>query len=194
MTITTTKKLDLAFKAIIQSVVKLQKEIDSSQLEAFIRVLVSAHSSDRKVFVYGFGRSLLMGKAFSMRLMQLGFTSYVIGEVITPAVNAEDIVIVISRTLSNKAIHRTINVAKTYKARIVVITSKGDNSPLTKAENRLVVPDLKSTADRTLFEYTPLGTLFEVSTMVLLDGVVAELMHRLGITEKEMEVRHANIE
>lgn len=28
--------------------------------------------------------------------------------------------------------------------------------------------------------------------MVLLDCVVAELVHRLGITEEEMEARHAN--
>ncbi|MCW4038461.1 MAG: SIS domain-containing protein [Candidatus Bathyarchaeota archaeon] len=193
MKITTTKKLDLTFKAIIQSLAKLQKEIDSSQLEEIIKVLVSAHSSDRKVFVYGFGRSLLIGKAFSMRLMHLGFKSHVIGEVITPAVNAEDVFIVISRTLSNKAIPPAINIAKNCKARIVVITSK-DSPTLKKADNLLVVPDLKSNAVRTPSANTPLGTLFEISTMVLLDCAVAELMHRMGITEEEMEARHANVE
>jgi 6-phospho-3-hexuloisomerase len=126
--------------------------------------------------------------------MQLGYKSYVIGEVITPAVNAEDVFIVISRTLSNEAIPTTINVAKNYKARVVVITSKGDNPTLKKTDNLLVIPDLKSNAIRTPSANTPLGTLFEVSTMVLLDCIVAELMHRMGITEKEMEARHANIE
>ena len=194
MKITTTKKLDLSFKTIIQSLVKLQKEIDIGQLEEFIKVLLSAHSSDRKVFVYGFGRSLLIGSAFSMRLMHLGFKSHVIGEVITPAVNAEDVFLVISRTLSNKVIPPAIDVAKSYKARIVVITSKGDSPTLKKADNLIVIPDLKSNAVRTSSANTPLGTLFEVSTMVLLDCVVSELMHRMGITEKEMEARHANIE
>jgi 6-phospho-3-hexuloisomerase len=194
MKITTTKKLDLTFKAIIQSLAKLQKEIDSSQLEEFIKVLVSAHSLDRTVFVYGFGRSLLIGKAFSMRLMHLGFKSYVIGEVITPAINAEDVFIVISRTLSNKAIPPAINIAKNCKARVVVITSKEDSPPLKKGDDLLVVPDLKSNATKTPSANTPLGTLFEVSTMVLLDCVVAELMHQMGITEEEMEARHANIE
>jgi len=194
MKIITTKTLDFTFKAIIQSLVKLQKEIDSSQLEEFIKVLVSAHSSDKRVFVYGFGRSLLMGKAFSMRLMHLGFKSYVISEVTTPAVNAEDVFIVISRTLSNEVIPPVIDIATKCKARIVVLTSKRDSPTLKKADDLLVVPDLKSNADRTPSANTPLGTLFEVSTMVLLDCVVAELMHRMGITEEEMEARHANVE
>ena len=40
----------------------------------------------------------------------------------------------------------------------------------------------------------PLGTLFEIGTMVFLDSIIAELMHRLGKTEKEMKARHATIE
>lgn len=38
------------------------------------------------------------------------------------------------------------------------------------------------------------GTLFEDTTMVLLDAVIAELMHRLRKTEDEIRSRHANIE
>ncbi len=40
----------------------------------------------------------------------------------------------------------------------------------------------------------PLGTLFEDTTLVFLDGVIVELMHRLGKSEKELRARHANIE
>ncbi|MEM4752364.1 MAG: 6-phospho-3-hexuloisomerase, partial [Sulfolobales archaeon] len=38
------------------------------------------------------------------------------------------------------------------------------------------------------------GTLFEVTTMVMLDAVVAELMVRLGKTEEDLKKLHANIE
>jgi len=40
----------------------------------------------------------------------------------------------------------------------------------------------------------PLGTLFEDTTMVILDGLIVELMHQLGKTEKELKSMHANIE
>lgn len=40
--------------------------------------------SHKRIFVYGMGRSGLMLKAFAMRLMQLGFIAYVVGETTTP--------------------------------------------------------------------------------------------------------------
>jgi len=40
----------------------------------------------------------------------------------------------------------------------------------------------------------PLGTLFEDTTLIFLDGIIVELMNRLGVTEEELMNRHANIE
>jgi 6-phospho-3-hexuloisomerase len=41
---------------------------------------------------------------------------------------------------------------------------------------------------------TPLGTLFEVTALVFLDGVIASLMVKLGRKEEELKARHATIE
>jgi 6-phospho-3-hexuloisomerase len=188
------KNLGLSFKRIIQSLVKLQKEIDASQLEKFIKVLVDTFSSGKNVFLYGFGRSLLVGKSFSMRLMHLGFNSHVIGEVVTPPVNPDDVFLTISRTLSNELISVAIDKAKNCKAKIIVISSKDDSYLLIKADNFVIVPDFKSNTANISEMNAPLGTLFEISTMMLLDCVVIELMSRLGITENDMEARHANIQ
>ncbi|MEM3163261.1 MAG: 6-phospho-3-hexuloisomerase, partial [Desulfurococcaceae archaeon] len=40
----------------------------------------------------------------------------------------------------------------------------------------------------------PLGTLFEDTLMVFLDGVIVELMNKLGKTEEDLKEAHANIE
>jgi len=40
----------------------------------------------------------------------------------------------------------------------------------------------------------PLGTLFEDTAAVFLDGVIYALMKELGVNEEEMAARHANIE
>lgn len=193
MNIPTIKNLDIAFTAILRSLERLQKEGDSGQLEDFIKVLVDAFYSGRKIFVYGLGRSLLVGKAFSMRLMHLGFKSYVVGESTTPAVNADDVFLVVSKTLSNELVPTAIRMAKKLKSRTIMITSAENNFTLKEADNLVVIPRFAFPPDEALEVYAPLGTLFEVSVMVLLDCVVAELMHRLGITEKGMETRHANI-
>jgi 6-phospho-3-hexuloisomerase len=40
----------------------------------------------------------------------------------------------------------------------------------------------------------PLGTLFEISASVFLDGVIAALMNKLNKKEKDLKERHANVE
>lgn len=187
------KNFNLTFRAVLQSLEMMREEVDSDQLAAFVKVLVDAFHSDRKVFVYGTGRSLLVGKAFSMRLMHLGFKSYVIGETVTPAVSADDVFLVISKTLTHEPISTVIDDAERLKARIIVLTS-GNGSALKKASDLIVIPDLKSSTIKIRGTHVPLGTLFEISAMALLDCVVPELMSRLGVTEEEMVKRHANIE
>ena len=41
---------------------------------------------------------------------------------------------------------------------------------------------------------TLLGSIFENNCMVFLDGLIVELMHRLGRTEEDLKRRHATIE
>ena len=47
-----------------------------------------------RVFVAGAGRSLLMMRAFAMRLMHLGFVVYVVGETVTPAIGKDDLLLI----------------------------------------------------------------------------------------------------
>lgn len=43
---------------------------------------------DKRIFILGAGRSGLMAKGFAMRLMHIGYTVFVIGETITPAIQS----------------------------------------------------------------------------------------------------------
>ena len=54
---------------------------------------VQAH---RRIFVSGAGRSRLMLMAFAMRLTQMGYIAFVAGDVTTPAITADDLLIVAS--------------------------------------------------------------------------------------------------
>jgi 6-phospho-3-hexuloisomerase len=40
------------------------------------------------------------------------------------------------------------------------------------------------------YDNAPLGTMFELSIMVFLDSIIAEIMQRLGIHEIDMRKRH----
>jgi 6-phospho-3-hexuloisomerase len=173
---------------------QLQHELPVTQLQDFFSILQHAYSSNRSVFVYGLGRSQLIGKAFAMRLMHLGYHAYVIGETVTPAVQTGDVFLVVSKTLSGNSVVAAIQAARHHQAQIVILTAKRDHALVQQATASIIIPSLESRAAQLPEAVLPLGTLFEVTALVLLDSVVAELMQLLSIPETAMAMRHANIQ
>lgn len=194
----------LAFQEIIKFVENALSRIDTKEVEEFIRYLEKTHTSGRNVLVVGVGRSGLVGRAFAMRLVHLGFRAYVLGETITPSVGEGDLVIAISGSGSTSVVVATAEAAKKMRATVVAITSYRD-SPLAKLSDHVVCIPGRTKTSRVddyfarqilgLHEpLAPLGTLFEITSMVFLDSTIAELMKRLNKSEDDLRKRHANIE
>lgn len=188
------KRFQSTLAAITWTLTQLQHELPVTQLQNFLNILQHAYSSNRSVFVYGLGRSQMIGKAFAMRLMHLGFHAYVIGETVTPAVKTGDVFLVISKTLSGNSVVAAIQAAQQHQAQTVILTATRAHALVQQATASIIIPDLKSRAAQSAETVLPLGTLFEVTTLVLLDGVVAELMQLLSIPEATMAAHHANIQ
>ena len=79
----------MQINTIIEELKKASEKINDKQLIGIIDEIEKAQN----IFVYGTGRSGLMLKAFAMRLMQMNYSVYVIGETITPAIKKEDLLI-----------------------------------------------------------------------------------------------------
>ncbi len=189
-----------AMRSILKHVEGVVDSLDPGEVNAMIDCLLNA----KKVFVYGAGRSGLVAKAFAMRLMHLGINVYVIGEILNPAIEEEDCLVTISGSGETISIVNAARIAKNAKAKITAITSY-PNSTLGKIADYVVVvkgrTKLEGEKDFLMrqikgehYSLAPLGTLFEVSALIFLDGLIVELMTRLGITEEQMRVRHATIE
>ena len=178
--------------------------INMKEVELFVDALVNVYRDDKKVLVVGAGRSGLVGRAFAMRLMHLGFRSYVLGETITPSVGEGDLVVAISGSGTTTMVVAAAEAAKKMRARVVAITSYRDSPLASYADLVVQVPGRTKVAKMDDYfarqilglhePLAPLGTLFEDTAMVLLDAIIAELMHRLKKTEDEIRSRHANIE
>jgi 6-phospho-3-hexuloisomerase len=139
-----------------------------------------------------------------MRLLHLGYNAYVLGETIVPAIREGDIVIAISGSGKTKLIVTAAEAAKEAKARLIAVTSYPD-SPLGRLADLVIeVPGRTKYSSETDYfarqilgmtePLAPLGTLFEDTAMIVLDGIVAELMIRLKKTEEDLRLVHANIE
>ena len=178
----------MTFQESVRYITTMLQEVlsnnDSAQIEEIIDYLLNAN----KIFVYGVGRSGHVGKGFAMRLVQLGLKAYFIGETITPIVESGDAAVIISNTGETMSAIQTGNIVRRVGAKVIVVTSD-EKSKLAHLANIVVYIPIKD-EDRKK-DLAPLGTLFEDSSMIFLDGVISELMVKLGETEESMRGRHA---
>lgn len=152
------------------------------------RKIVEEVSENRKTFIYGVGRSGLVGKAFAIRLVQMGLPVFFVGETITPITEKGDLTIVISNTGETMSAVQTANIVRRIGAYVISITGRA-HSKLAHASNHVITIDLSTAAEYR--RIAPLGTLFEDAVLLLFDSLVPELMEKFGQTEASMRARHA---
>lgn len=173
------ESIDYILKAIGQT---FENEVE--QTEKFVDYILES----KKIFIYGVGRSGLIAKAFSIRLVQMGLEVFFIGETITPIVEEGHLVIIVSYTGETMSAIQTANIVRRVGARVVTITAN-DHSKLSTASN--VVIHIHPPKDDERKRLAPMGTLFEDAALIYLDGIVAMLMDKLGQSEGSMRRRHA---
>ncbi|HEV2520067.1 MAG TPA: SIS domain-containing protein [Thermoplasmata archaeon] len=139
-------------------------------------------------FVYGAGRSGIIGRAFAMRLVQAGLRAYVIGESVTPIVQRGDAVFILSGRGESYSSMQTANIVRREGAELVVVTAR-PTSKLAHAASLLIVLDFPDDPERS--RLAPLGTLFESASLRLTDALIAALLEVRGETEDSMRRRHA---
>ena len=181
------------------------EELELDSVSEMLDMILSAQG----VFVLGTGRSGLVGRAFATRLMHLGLRVHVVGESTTPALHPDDLVVAISGSGETLSIVDLGRVVKTIGAPLVVITSQSDSTLGRMADRSVKIFGRAKNgkgdylARHLLGEYTelqqaefsnlaPLGTTFEIATLVFLDATIAELMVRLN--KKAEDLEHGNIE
>jgi 6-phospho-3-hexuloisomerase len=198
------KWLKAAAEEILSGARRAIDELDENQVESMIQLLLDA--KDKKIFVVGMGRSGFVGRAFALRLMNLSFEVYFLGETITPAAGKDDIVIAISGTGMTKLVVSAASAAKDIGARVVAITSYkesqlgqlADQLVLVKGRTKMGWPREEDYLARQILgerePLSPLGSVFENNCMVFLDGLIVELMYRMKKDENDLRSRHATIE
>ncbi|MGC8566194.1 MAG: 6-phospho-3-hexuloisomerase [Caldisphaera sp.] len=191
-------------KEISNFIIKAAEVIEPKEIDMFTNDLIDAYKKNTKVLVMGAGRSGLVGKAFAMRLLHMGFNSYVLGETIVPSISKGDLAIAISGSGRTQLIVDAADAAKKVGSKVIALTTFPD-SPLGSIADMVIKIPGRSKISK-MDDYfarqilglheplAPLGTLFEDTTMVFLDGIVYNLMVKLNISEDQMRARHANVE
>ncbi|MDL2246104.1 6-phospho-3-hexuloisomerase [Methanobrevibacter sp. OttesenSCG-928-K11] len=195
------EQMKTSINAILDNIRMAEDYLSEKDIDNFLDTIINS----KNVFVYGAGRSGLAAKAFAMRLMHIGISVYVVGETISPAIYDDDCIIAISGSGETRAIVSAVKIAKERGSKVLSLTSYpestlgklSDTSILVKGRTKVDEDDenyLKRQIDGNYTSLTPLGTAFELTSLVFLDGLVSELMQRLGKTENDLKERHTVLE
>jgi len=195
------KLMKNAIEAILTNIESATELIDDDIIDEFLDILMES----KNVFVLGAGRSGLVAKAFAMRLVHLGISAYVVGETISPAIYEDDCILAISGSGETKTIVSAVDIAKNRGSKALTITSYPESTlgqlsdcvMLVKGRTKKDIDDedyIKRQIDGNYVSLTPLGTAFELTALIFLDGLIAELMLVMGKTEDDLKYRHTVLE
>ncbi|MHA1241900.1 MAG: SIS domain-containing protein [Promethearchaeota archaeon] len=179
---------------IADQVKKNSDSIDTNQILKLIELIVEVDSNEGRIFIYGAGRSGFIGRCFAQRLMHLGIKSCFVSDAITYRYSKEDLLILVSgsgETTSPKAIAEE---AKEIGGKIALFTGNL-KSTIARLSNLVIKVEGKS-KEKAISQdsLAPFTSLFDISTLSILDSIGASLMVLLEITENDIDKRHASIE
>ncbi len=179
--------MDQHQKLIVDKISSILEATDSTHDDKLVALLDKAS----RVFLSGAGRSSLVTRFFAMRLMHSGYDVSVVGEIVTPSIKKGDLMIIISGSGETEQLIAFTKRAKKIGADVVLISAKSDSTIGDLADE---IFQIGTTEQYGKVKGMPMGTVFELSTLLFLEAMISHVIHEKGIAEEEMKSRHANLE
>ena len=179
---------------IADQVKKNSEFIDINQVLKLIDLIVKTDSNNGRIFIYGAGRSGFIGRCFAQRLMHLGIKSCFVTDAVTYRYSKGDLLVLISgsgETTSPKAIAEE---ARKICGKIELLTGNPKSTIAMVSDLTIKIEGKSKEKAITQETLAPFTSLFDISTLSILDSIGASLMLVLGVTEKNIDERHASIE
>ncbi|WP_417885564.1 6-phospho-3-hexuloisomerase [Zunongwangia sp.] len=179
-----------AYKMIIDEHINLYKSLDFSSLLYIVEPLEEA----KNIFLIGAGRTGFMVKAAAMRLMHLGYSVYVVGETITPAIEKDDILITVSGSGTTSSIVNAAKTAYKNKTKVIAFTTDNTSTLVDFANYTITIPAAGKQDHDSEVSKQYAGSLFEQAFLLLFDSLIQFLWESSTSSAEELWKRHTNIE
>jgi 6-phospho-3-hexuloisomerase len=178
--------------AILLELSTNQAMVDESRVQSLVDEIAGA----RHVFLAGAGRSGVVIMGLANRLLQLGKSVSVVGDITSPHSRAGDLLIIGSGSGETQSLIVLAHKAKTTGARIGVVTMDEHSTIAKLADIAVVLPGVSPKLKRStaVTSIQPMGSAFEQMTLLTYDAVIVELMVRVGESADSMFARHADLE
>ena len=172
---------------ILDNLTRVLNATDKSNTDKLLNLVASSGT----IFIGGAGRSLLVSRFFAMRLVHSGYKVYMIGEVVTPAIKAGDLLLLVSGSGGTETLLPFVKKAKSVGAKLAVVSMKKTSVMADQAD---LVVQIGQDDSFAAVKGMPMGSQFELSTLMFLEGAIAKLVFDKNLTEEGMRALHANLE
>ena len=179
-------------KILLELTNNLQYE-DDQQLDAFIDAIMHA----KHIFLAGAGRSGTAVRAFANRLVHLGLSVSMVGEIANPHSREGDLLIIGSGSGETESLIAMSAKAKKNGVKIALVTMDPYSTIGQSADVTVVLPGVSPkliNAGMNITSIQPGGSAFEQIQFLTYDGVIMELMKKMNETSDTMFSRHADLE
>lgn len=181
------------FKSIISEIEKVVYNINDTELEKIVQVLLNSLENDSKIITAGAGRMGYSIKCFSMRLAHLGFNTWSLGDTTLPSISKGDILIIGSGSGETESMKVLAKKAKERGVLLITFTCNINSSIGSLSDYTLRLP-AESSLNGTKESIQPMKTYIEQSTLLVYDAICYVLMNRLGLENSDLSKNHSILE
>ena len=155
-------------------------------------ISLKEHYNGGRVFIAAAGRSKMVANMFAMRLMHCGLNVQVVGETTTTQINKFDILLLVSGSGETKQLINFAEKARSVRAEVLLVTASPTSTLSNIADDTFQIgpSDRVLSPDKNL----PLGSRFELATMIFFETVILNFMEELKLTEDNLRNCHTNLE
>jgi 6-phospho-3-hexuloisomerase len=172
-----------AWLAVGREIAETLKRVDAHAFQRFVEVF---RDERRRWFFSGQGRSGLVAEMAAMRFMHMNRFAHFVGEATAPSIRAADGLVLVSGSGNTPVTIHFARIAKDEGAQIALVTREPASALAKLAHSVLHVP-IDATQQFG-------GSLFEQTSLIVLDAIVLELMQAVADPHRLMMGRHTNLQ
>lgn len=177
-------------RAVLAEIERVLGRADEGEVEALIDAILAAD----RIILYGLGREGLVMRSFAMRLMHLGLSASVVGDMTTPPIGPGGLFLVSCGPGYLSTVEALVGVARRAGGRVAMVTAQPGMALPQQADLLLTLPAQTMAEKEGDSSGQAMGSAFEQALWLLFDALVPALQARLGQSADDLRRRHTNLE
>lgn len=179
---------------IVKNILTEIEDTLSSISSVEVSNVINHISAADHIFIAGAGRSRLIMSAFAMRLMHIGLSVYMVGDVTTPAITDRDLLLIASGSGKTSTMITIGAKARSAGAKTGVFTANPQENLGNISDFTVTIP--ASYKQGSSFGNQIGASTFEETLLIFTDALVIKISEKLLIPDKDSLLwkHHSNLE